>query len=289
MNKKNIIKYILDIFLSLGFVLLFDKMALGMKLHEIIGLVIGGAVLIHLALNYKWIIGISKKIFSKELNNKLRISYILNIMLFICFTLIIISGVLISKTIITNISSQNRIWKVIHIGVPNITLCLIGIHIGLHWNWIMNMSKKLFKLNLPEKFSRVISMFLVIVILIFGCYNIYSKRFIQKSVMLFTASQNVNNGYSEGMKNLEGRPSFHKDNMTEEELNKFKAERENMNSEDFEKIKEHNNSKRKPSGNNMNKTSIVMMVINYLSICGVFTIITYYIDKTIKNKKSSAK
>ena len=67
MNKKNIIKYILDIFLGLGFVLLLDKMALGMKLHEIIGLTMGGAVLIHLVLNYKWITGITKKLFSKSL------------------------------------------------------------------------------------------------------------------------------------------------------------------------------------------------------------------------------
>ena len=29
----------------------------------------------------------------------------------------------------------------------NITLGLIGIHIGLHWNWILNMSKKIFKFN----------------------------------------------------------------------------------------------------------------------------------------------
>lgn len=65
----------------------------------------------------------------------------------------------------------------------------------------MNMSKKVFKLNLPKKFSRVISMFLVVVILIFGCYNIYSKEFIQKSVMSFTTSQNVNNGHSGRIKN----------------------------------------------------------------------------------------
>ena len=67
MNKKNIIKYLLDILLSLGFVLLYDKNALGMNLHEIIGLVIGGAVIIHLALNFNWVIGVSKKIFSKKI------------------------------------------------------------------------------------------------------------------------------------------------------------------------------------------------------------------------------
>ncbi|MDY6229037.1 MAG: DUF4405 domain-containing protein, partial [Clostridium sp.] len=72
-----------------------------------------------------------------------------------CISLIILSGVFISKTIFTNIHSENQIWKIIHIGVSNLTLVLIGIHIGLHWTWVINMSKKVFKFNLKEKISKV--------------------------------------------------------------------------------------------------------------------------------------
>ena len=287
MNNKNIIKYGLDLFLSLGFVLMFDKMALGMKLHEIIGLVIGGAVLIHLVLNYKWIIGVSKKLFSKNLSTRLRLCYILNLMLFICVTLIILSGIFISKVLFTSITSQNHIWKSIHMGVSNIALGLIGIHIGLHWNWVINVSKRIFKFNLQEKFSKAISNFLIIVILIFGCYNIYSQGFIQKSVMLFTTSQNANIGHGGVMKKTEGRPNFDKDNLTEEELNQLKESNPdkkmspNFNKEDMKS--------KMPSGNSINIKSIAMLIINYLSICGVFTIVTYYIDKAISKKKSLSK
>lgn len=284
MNKKNIVKYTLDVFLALGFMLLFDKMAIGIQLHEIIGLIMGGAVLIHLALNYKWVIGITKKLFSKKLSNRTRLCYILNVMLFICVILIVVSGVFISKTILTNISSTNPIWKGIHMGVSNITLILIGIHIGLHWNWIMNMSKKIFKFKLPDKFSKLISVVLVLVIFVFGCYNIHSEGFIQKSFMLFISSQNGNNGHREGMKMLEGVPNFDKGNMTEEELNKIKEERQNMKHKDFKEFKGYYGNKKSLQGNHMNKKSVITLIINYMSICGVFTIITYYADKIVRKK-----
>lgn len=287
MNKKNIIKYLLDILLSLGFVLLYDKNALGMNLHEIIGLVIGGAVIIHLALNFNWVIGVSKKIFSKKITNRVRLSYILNLLLFLCVALIILAGVFISKTIFTNIHSENQIWKIIHIGVSNLALTLIGIHIGLHWTWVINMSKKVFKFNLKEKISKVISIFLVIAILILGSYNIYSKGFIQKSFMLFTVALNSNYGDSNGMQKPEGIPNSNKNDIPKEELSEGKGKKDkiyNKNSENSE-----NNNSKLQKGKSMKKTSVFMLIINYASICGVFTIITYYIDKLLKKKKLAAK
>lgn len=287
MSKKNIIKYLLDIFLLLGFVLLYDKNALGMNLHEIIGLVIGGVVIIHLALNFNWIIGISKKLFSKKITARVRFIYILNLLLFLCVALIILAGVFISKTIFTNISSKNQIWKVIHIGISNLALALIGIHIGLHWTWVINISKKVFKFSLKEKTNKVISAFLVIAILIFGSYNIYSKGFIQKSFMLFTVSLNSNYGDSNRMTKPEGIPNSNKNDITKEELSEGKGNKDKISDKDSEKFK--NKNRIIPNGKSIKKASVFMLIINYASICGVFTIITYYIDKLLKKEKLSAK
>ena len=287
MSKKNIIKYLLDIFLLLGFVLLYDKNALGMNLHEIIGLVIGGVVIIHLALNFNWIIGISKKLFSKKITNRVRLTYILNLLLFLCVALIILAGVFISKTIFTNISSKNQIWKVIHIGVSNLALALIGIHIGLNWTWVINISKKVFKFSLKEKINKVISTFLVIAILIFGSYNIYSKGFIQKSFMLFTVALNSNYGDNTRMTKPEGTPNSNKNDITKEESSEGKGNKDKISDKDSEKFK--NNNGIMPNGKSIKKASVFMLIINYASICGVFTIITYYIDKLLKKKKLSAK
>lgn len=204
-----------------------------------------------------------------------------------CISLIILSGVFISKTIFTNIHSENQIWKIIHIGVSNLTLVLIGIHIGLHWTWVINMSKKVFKFNLKEKISKVISIFLVIAILILGSYNIYSKGFIQKSFMLFTVALNSNYGDSNGMQKPEGIPNSNKNAIPKGELSEGKGKKDKIANEDAEKFK--NNNEKMPNGKSMKKTSVFVLIINYASICGVFTIITYYIDKLLKKKKLAAK
>lgn len=204
-----------------------------------------------------------------------------------CISLIILSGVFISKTIFTNIHSENQIWKIVHIGVSNLTLALIGIHIGLHWTWVIHMSKKVFKFNIKEKISKVISIFLVIAILILGSYNIYSKGFIQKSFMLFTVSQNSNYGNGNKITKPEGSPNSNKNDITKEELSEGKGKKDKVSDENSENS-ENNNAKLQ-KGKSMKKTSVFMLIINYASICGVFTIITYYIDKLLKKKKLAAK
>ena len=279
MNKNNIIKYVLDIALAVGFMLMYDKMAIGINLHELLGLGIGIGigVIIHLILNYKWIIGISKKLFSNKLNNRTRVIYIINLLLVVCMVLIMVGGIFISKTIFTNIHSQNQgLWKGIHIAVSNVDLALIGIHIGLNFNWIKGMTKKIFKIKESKRYSQLIARLLVGGIFIFGVYNILSQGFIEKTVMGFNQPPSNmgehqfkdKGNHGERPAGLE-KPEFNKDNMSEEQIKEFEANMKNRG--DFAK----------------EKTSPVALIIKYTSILSVFIIATYYIDKLIKNRNKN--
>ncbi|WP_459908355.1 hypothetical protein [Desulfotomaculum defluvii] len=84
--------------------LLYNTHSTGLAFHEIAGLVLGGAVILHLFFNKDWVIGISKKIFSKNLNWKTRFSYSLNLILLIDMFFIILSGLLISKIVTPDFS-----------------------------------------------------------------------------------------------------------------------------------------------------------------------------------------
>lgn len=289
MNKKNIIKYTLDIVLVIGFMLMYDKMAIGMNLHEILGLGLGIGVIVHLLLNYKWIIAISKKIFSKDISNRTRFMYVINIILLICMLLITIGGILISKTILTNVNSQNHgLWKGIHVAASNIALIVIGIHLGLNLNWIRGMTKKIFGIKESKKYSQIISRVLIAIVFVFGVYNISTQRFMQKTVMVFKVGQmqdipnrrdrqappNRNN--VEGEQEISQKPEFNKDNMSEEQIKEFE-----------EDMKDRGNPPEMKGDLGKDKTSPITLVSNYLSILFVFTIITYYIDKFIKMKKKN--
>jgi hypothetical protein len=52
----------------------------------------------------------------------------------------IYSGIAIARTIDfswLNIESQGRFWRVMHTSSSFITLGLFGIHLGLHWRWVL--------------------------------------------------------------------------------------------------------------------------------------------------------
>lgn len=292
MNNKNIIKYLLDIILAIGFMLMYDKMAIGIRLHELFGLGLGTGILVHLILNYKWVVGISKKIFSSKINHRTRLLYIINILLLICMILIILGGIFISKTILTSLHSQNQgFWKGIHVGASYIALMLIGVHIGLNFNWIKGMTRKLLKIKESKKYTQIIARILVCIVFVFGVYNIYSQNFMQKTLMVFKINQSqtmgdhpmknhpmgdIENGKE--VPNEQIKPDVNKENMSDEEI---------KNLEEMMKNKDNISGEHKFKGD-FSKTSPITLVINYTSILSVFIIVTYYIDKLIKirNKRN---
>jgi hypothetical protein len=145
--KKNYTKIVLDLMMAITFVLLMNPRVLnGLPFHEIAGLVIGVAILAHIGLNYKWVINTTKKIFDSKLPKKTRFGYLLNVLLLISMATVIITGILISRVVLPSLAIQgNHSIRGIHSFFADATLALVGLHVGLHWQWIMSICKKAFK------------------------------------------------------------------------------------------------------------------------------------------------
>jgi cytochrome b561 len=145
--KKNYTKIVLDLMMAITFVLLMNPRVLdGLPFHEIAGLIIGIAILVHIGLNYRWVINTTKKILDPKLPNKTRFSYLLNILLLISMAAVIITGILISKVVLPSLAVQgNHSIRGIHSFSADATLALVGLHIGVHWQWIVSICKRAFK------------------------------------------------------------------------------------------------------------------------------------------------
>ena len=141
MNKKNIFKLILDVVMLVLFVTFFDKNLISFKFHIMSGLVFGVLILIHMLLNKKWIINISKRLFDKNLKTRTKVSYIISAILFVMVFLIILSGILMMKA---TDYDKIALWRMIHIGASYLSIVLIGVHVGLYWRFISGMLKKVF-------------------------------------------------------------------------------------------------------------------------------------------------
>ena len=82
--KKNVIKLVLDLVMIVLLALLYNSHVFALIFHEITGITLGCLAIIHMSLNYKWIVIVTKKIFNKTLPFKTRFGYIINLLL-VCF------------------------------------------------------------------------------------------------------------------------------------------------------------------------------------------------------------
>lgn len=184
MNKKNLLKFVLDIGMTIVFVLMYSKIAISLTFHEIGGLALLSTFLFHILINWKWVVVVTKKLSSKDIPVKTKLSYLINILLLLSFVLIGISGIMISK-IVFHISSFGSLpWKAIHYSCSALALILVGIHLGLHKQFITNMLTKV--ISLPKKISNTVGIVLSLVIFCYGCYSISTTSFTSWLVMPFT-------------------------------------------------------------------------------------------------------
>jgi hypothetical protein len=144
--NKTLTKLYLDIALMIAYAVSMKPMFTGESWHEWLGLVLGGAAVIHLLLNWKWVVAVTRRFFTKA-GRQARINYVLDLLLFVSFTLTVMSGVIISKNLNTvqavGLSAQAmRNWREIHVWIPNVTLLIVGIHLAFHWKWIVHTSKR---------------------------------------------------------------------------------------------------------------------------------------------------
>ncbi|SCH40350.1 MULTISPECIES: DUF4405 domain-containing protein [unclassified Romboutsia] len=238
MSTKNKIKLTLDIAMAILFITFFKKNLISFKFHTMSGLVFGIFILAHMILNRKWIVNISKRLFDRKIKFRTKFSYLLSLILLISIITIILSGVFIMKA---NTYDRVMFWKMLHFGASYLSLSLIGIHIGIYWSWVMNMSKNVFKIKKDTKVTKLISTLVVLIILALGSYTIYSQKYFTKTyscleyVVQHIKPQDIDGG------------------------NSYYGEHE--------------------------KPSFINVASTYGSILSVFSIATYYCDKTLKKNK----
>ena len=173
--KKNRFKIILDIIMAIMLFSMYNKKTVSMEYHEIGGLFLIGLFIIHNVVNWSWIKNISLKLTEKNLPVKSKICWIINFLLLVSFILIAISGIMISKTVLINITGDIVLWKSIHYFVSALAIILIGIHIGLHWNYLKCCITK--KVKLPAKLGKILGTTLIAFLLISGVYNTINSDF----------------------------------------------------------------------------------------------------------------
>lgn len=187
MNKKKpYVKLALDAAMGITFALLFNTRVFGgLTFHELAGIAIGFAILTHIGLNLNFVKKITLRLFDKNLPHKTRLSYGLNVLLLLSMIFVIFSGLVISRVVLPNFQFGNERWfSVSHMSIAYLTLALIGIHVGLHWHWVMKVTQRLLHLKMSRTRARILMTGAVVVVLLFGVYQVYATNYISRLQMV---------------------------------------------------------------------------------------------------------
>lgn len=139
---RNLIYLLLDIALAVVFAVEMEKNFTGQNLHELIGVGLGVALIVHLLIHWRWMLSITRT-FIRKLIHESRLNYLLALLLFVDFAVIMVTGLGISKTLGLNFS-VDRNWEQIHRVAADFSLLLVAGHVALHWKWIATHAKRYF-------------------------------------------------------------------------------------------------------------------------------------------------
>ncbi len=135
----NTLKLLVDSALALAVLLLMSIILTGLALHEWLGLALIVTLLVHLLSNWAWIVATLRRC-RGALPLQVRMNFILNAVLFITMTVVIASGLLISRVALPFLGLDvrpNTFLSIVHLVSADLLLIVAGLHLGLNWKWII--------------------------------------------------------------------------------------------------------------------------------------------------------
>ena len=168
-------KIVLDVVMAIIMISLLNLNFTGIKLHEILGLLIFFLFLFHNVFNFKWIKAITTKLINKNIMLKTKIMYVVDVILLVLVVLNVYTGILISKYTLTTITANNiPLTSDLHHIFAYLLISMLIVHVGLHWKQIRNM------VNHNKSLCEKIALFLIAMVIVFtvATSNTIRKLFI---------------------------------------------------------------------------------------------------------------
>jgi hypothetical protein len=132
----------LELILFSGFLLSFFLDLTGVDLHQWLGMLVGGLALFHLLNHWDWVEAVSQRLHSK-VPGKTRLYYWLDAALFLGFSIMLSTGILISTWL--NLDVAGTALLSIHILSSILSLAITLIKLSAHWKWLGSTTRSIFK------------------------------------------------------------------------------------------------------------------------------------------------
>ena len=152
------------------------------ELHEILGVALVAAILVHFAINFKRLLALTYKITTRKF-----FAIEVNLALALCTLLILLTGLCQSNYLCPDLADsilrRNMTIHNLHTSSPYIMTILIGMHIGLHGR---ELNQKVLRLLRAEDFfkrRKIVFDAVIFTVAAFGVVGLFLNRFFDRILM----------------------------------------------------------------------------------------------------------
>lgn len=138
-------KLLVNTILALSFIAISAPQATRMPVHEWLSLAFMGVLGLHILFSWAWIVGVTRR-FMSRVRGEIRFNYLLDAASYILMIVATISGLVISEAALPALGfprPSDRFWSVVHDLSSEALLVLIGVHLAMHWDWVVAASRRL--------------------------------------------------------------------------------------------------------------------------------------------------
>lgn len=276
------LKLALDAIMLILLVLMYNKQVISMEFHEIGGLALIGLFLIHHLVNAKWIGAVTRRLFAKDTPGLVRARYIVDAMLLLAFLAVGVTGVLISKVVFSLHVAGN--FKTLHYFASALAILLMGIHLGLHTDYIFG---KLLR-KCANRVAKIALAVVLAALIAFGAYSLTTTSFLRylfaplQTTRVLQAEPGSNGDFA-----LDGSSGERPADMSE--LPEFSSENGAQPPQSGEDAAS-GESRRNGSGGEHDhgeggSTSAALLIAQYVGIIALFGAATYGVQRLIGRRK----
>jgi hypothetical protein len=129
---------VLDLAIAAAFLFASNPPVAGLTVHEWFGLAFGAVIIVHVVLHWEWSVHVTRRLFGGR-GGEPALNYAVDAILFVALTASVLSGLLTSRHVLPWFglpAEPARGWREIHSFAANTSVVAIGVHLGLHWNWL---------------------------------------------------------------------------------------------------------------------------------------------------------
>jgi hypothetical protein len=172
MNRQLAARLIVDFAMTVLLSCAYAYRIIGDVAHEWIGISVFASFIVHNAINWRWY----KNIFKGKYTLRRTIAAIVNITLTFTIATLLVTGLLQSRTVLAFLHLPgDMLLRQAHTTAAYWGLPLIGVHVGLHWEMIMNGFGKMARVGASNLTRRVTLRAISVMIVIYGIYASFDR------------------------------------------------------------------------------------------------------------------